>query len=185
MTPVEIILLSFGLAMDALAVAIASGFLVRTARVRHALKMGAAFGLFQMLMPLAGWLAGSGFRSVITAFDHWIAFGLLVAIGLKMILESAHSPEEEMRSNPFDFWPLIGLSVATSIDALAAGISFAFLKMDITLPVLSIGFVTFCLSTAGVFAGKKFGHFLENKVRILGGLVLIAIGAKILWEHLR
>jgi putative Mn2+ efflux pump MntP len=184
MTLTEILLLAFGLAMDALAVSIASGFMVKQPRIRQALKMGLAFGFFQMLMPLVGWFAGVGFRDIITAYDHWIAFALLLCIGTKMMVEGVRCGDGEIRSNPFDFVPLMVLSVATSIDALAAGISFAFLAIVITAPVLVIGFVTFSLSAAGVMLGKKFGHFLENKVRILGGLVLIVIGLKILWDHL-
>ena len=180
----EIMLLSFGLAMDAVAVSIASGVVLKQPKLADALKIGLAFGLFQTLMPVAGWLAGVAFRDLVAGIDHWIAFILLLFIGLKMIVEAAKGGEEDNLLNPLDLHVLLMLSIATSIDALAAGIGFAFLRISIILTVSLIGLTTFILSTGAVYVGKRFGHILENKARILGGIVLIGIGVKILWEHL-
>jgi putative Mn2+ efflux pump MntP len=181
----EMIILSFGLAMDAFAVSIMSGFILARPKIRHALKIGLSFGLFQTFMPVIGWWVGKGFREFINRFDHWIAFLLLLGIGVKMIAEAFGRGDDDAKINPLDFWVLMMLSVATSIDALAVGVSFAFLNIPIVLPVIVIGGVTFSLSFAGVLLGRKLGHSLENKVRILGGSILILIGVKILWEHLR
>lgn len=179
-----IVFIAVGLAMDAFAVSVASGLAVTKLRARHALKIALFFGLFQALMPVLGWVLGLGFRHHIEAFDHWLAFGLLAAIGGKMIYESFRL---EAAENPRDLMSvrmLLVLSVATSIDALAVGLTLTFIKVPIVTPAVIIGIVTFALSYAGVFLGKKVGHFFEKKVEALGGLILIAIGIKILVEHL-
>lgn len=180
----EILFLSLGLAMDAVAVSITSGFVVKRPKLPQAFKMAAFFGAFQSLMPCIGWAVGLRFQKLISGIDHWVAFGLLLLIGAKMIYEAIAKKDGEEESHPFDLGVLLILSVATSIDALAAGVSFALLKISITVTVTMIGLTTFALSFLGVLAGKKFGHFLEDKVRIAGGLILIGIGLKILIEHL-
>lgn len=134
-------------------------------------------------MPIMGWLAGVSLRSFISDIDHWIAFGLLGFIGSKMIYESFKLETNE-KSNPLDISVIIILSIATSIDALAVGITFAFINVSIVTPVLVIGIVTFLVSFLGVFIGEKGGHFFEKKIEIAGGIILIAIGIKILIEHL-
>ena len=177
------ILIAIGLAMDAFAVSISSGALIKNLRYRNALQIAFFFGAFQALMPVAGWWGGLRVREYITEMDHWIAFGLLGFIGCKMISESFQLEKEEPW-NPLHVPILFFLSVATSIDALAVGITFAFLDISIVPPVLVIGAVTFLFSFAGVFLGNRFGHLFEGKIEIVGGLVLIGIGFKILMEHL-
>jgi putative Mn2+ efflux pump MntP len=173
-----------GLSMDAFAVAITSGFVTKDLKMRQALKMAAFFGGFQAIMPLLGWLAGLTIRNYIQFIDHWVAFGLLSFIGIKMIYESFQIEEIEKKSCPMDTPNLLVLSVATSIDALAVGLSLSFLNTTIALPAVVIGLVTFCISFAGVWIGKKFGHLFEKRMEFIGGLILIGIGAKILLEHL-
>lgn len=184
---VEIFLIALALSMDAFAVAIASGAGMKKLEVRNALKMGLFFGGFQAIMPVIGWLAGIGMKSFITGVDHWIAFGLLALVGGKMIYEAAKlkdSDEPRPGERAFDTGVLFILAVATSIDALAVGITFSVLNVSIILPVAVIGLVTFALSAAGVQIGVKGGHLFENKMEILGGLLLLGIGCKILFEHL-
>jgi len=176
--------IAWGLSMDALAVSLASGCAAREIAVRPAVRMAFFFGVFQMLMPVLGWLAGLGFKKTIASFDHWLAFGLLLLIGIKMIREARRPGDCRSRNDPPSLPVLLGLAVATSIDALAVGLSFSLLAVDIIVPVLIIGLVTFVLSFLGVLAGHKFGALIAGKVEILGGLILIAIGCKILLEHL-
>ena len=135
-------------------------------------------------MPVLGWLAGISILDLISGVDHWIAFGLLSLIGCKMIYESSRIESSGKELNPLNGYVLLTLSVATSIDALAVGISLAFLRIPIVTPILIIGIVTFLLSFLGVYAGSRIGHFLERKIETLGGLILIGIGMKILVEHL-
>jgi putative Mn2+ efflux pump MntP len=135
-------------------------------------------------MPIIGWLAGLSLRDYISAIDHWIAFGLLSFIGCKMIYESITVQSSKKEINPLNVYVLLVLSVATSIDALAVGVSFAFLKVSIVTPVIIIGTVTFLLSYLGVYIGDRIGHFFENKIEIAGGILLIGIGIKILVEGL-
>jgi len=181
---ITIIFIAFGLAMDAFAVSVTSGFTIKQLRVEHALRIACFFGLFQAVMPLVGWLAGLSLRDFISNVDHWIAFGLLSFVGCKMIYESFRMESQKKRINPLNVYVLFMLSVATSIDALAVGVSFAFLKISIISPIIVIGIITFLLSFVGVFIGDKLGHFFEKKIEILGGLILIGIGIKILVEHL-
>lgn len=180
-----LLLIALGLSLDAFAVAVASGCSFARLKFGHALRMAAAFGLFQAVMPIIGWLAGVGPRSLISEVDHWIAFGLLTAIGAKMIYEATRLREEERSSHPFSPPTLLILSVATSVDALAVGLSLSFLKVQIIAPAGIIGAIAFALSLAGVYIGKRFGHLFESKIEIAGGMILIGIGAKILIEHLR
>jgi putative Mn2+ efflux pump MntP len=184
MHPIEITFLSLGLAMDAFAVSISSGITIESPRIENALKIAIFFGAFQAFMPVIGWLAGLGLRELISQVDHWIAFGLLCAIGGRMIYESTKDRSERKVLNPLNLCVLLLLSLATSIDALAAGISLAILKTSILFPIIIIGGVTFILSFLGVFVGDKSGRFLERKAEFVGGLVLIGIGTKILIEHL-
>ena len=183
MDMISIIVIAFGLAMDAFAVSITSGITIRQLKINNALKIALFFGSFQAIMPIIGWLAGLSLRNFISEIDHWIAFGLLIFIGCKMIYESITIQSSEKEINPLNVYVLLVLSIATSIDALAVGLSFAILKISIMTPVIIIGTITFALSFLGVFVGDRIGHFFENKIEIAGGLLLIGIGIKILVEH--
>lgn len=180
----SIILISFGLAMDAFAVSITNGITIQCLKLRHALRIAIFFGGFQALMPVLGWLAGIGLKQYVESYDHWIAFGLLFFIGIKMIYEAIWIDEVEKKCDPLNILVLLGLAIATSIDALAVGVSFAFLKIDIVSPALIIGLITFLLSLAGVFIGNRMGDKLGSKMEILGGIILIGMGFKILLSHL-
>jgi putative Mn2+ efflux pump MntP len=184
MNTLQLILLSLGLAMDAFAVSVASGIAIQNLRIHHALRIALAFGLFQAIMPVIGWLAGLALQKYVTGIDHWVAFGLLTFIGGKMIYEATRMEEAEEASNPLNLYVLLVLAIATSVDALAVGITFAMLGTAIMTPVVVIGSVTFVLCLAGVYIGDMFGHFFEKKIEIFGGVVLIGIGLKILLEHL-
>jgi len=165
-------------------VSITSGITIKHLKINNALKIAVFFGLFQAIMPLVGWLAGLSLKDFISEIDHWIAFGLLSFIGCKMIYESITVQSNEKHFDPLNVYVLLMLSVATSIDALAVGVSFAFLKVSIVTPVIIIGTITFLLSYLGVYIGDRIGHFFENKIEIAGGLLLIGIGLKILIESL-
>ncbi len=178
------VLIAIGLAMDSLAVSITSGLAMRELKISKALKIAILFGLFQALMPVVGWLAGLSLTDLISSIDHWIAFALLSLIGCKMIYESVRLESREKVIDPTNVYLLLMLSIATSIDALAVGITFAFLEVSIVTPIIIIGVVTFLLSLLGVFVGNKFGHLFEKKIGIAGGLILIGIGIRILIEHL-
>ncbi|MCX6819567.1 MAG: manganese efflux pump MntP family protein [Candidatus Aenigmarchaeota archaeon] len=178
-----ILFIAFGLAMDAFAVSVTSGITIKHQRISNALRIALFFGLFQAFMPLVGWLAGLSLKDSISGIDHWIAFGLLGFIGCKMIYESVKI-QPKKKINPQNIYILFMLSIATSIDALAVGVTFAFLEVFIATPIIVIGTITFLLSFIGVFIGNKLGHVFEKKIEILGGLVLIAIGIKILLEHM-
>jgi len=164
--------------------AVASGVAIKNLRIHHALRIALAFGLFQAIMPVIGWLAGIVLQGYVAKFDHWVAFGLLAFIGGKMIYEATRIEQAEEPANPLNFYVLLILALATSIDALAVGITFAMLGTAIITPVVVIGSVTFVLSLAGVYIGDVFGHFFEKKIEILGGVVLIGIGIRILFQHL-
>jgi len=181
---VTILIIALGLAMDAFAVSITSGIVIKNLRVEHALRIAIFFGSFQAIMPVLGWLAGIGLKDFICGVDHWIAFALLSLIGCKMIYESTKMAAENEHINPLNVTVLLVFSIATSIDALAVGISFAFLRIVIITPAFVIGIVTFVLSFLGVFVGNRLGHFFEQKIGLLGGLILIGIGLKILIEHI-
>jgi len=184
MSASAILFIALGLAMDAFAVSVAGGVAIKRHKLKSALKFGAYFGSFQMAMPVIGWAAGFRLKGFITGIDHWVAFGLLAFIGGKMIYESWKIGDEEKLPS-FGRRQMLVLSVATSVDALAAGLSFAFLQVPIVLPVVVIGTVTFSLSFLGVIIGNTAGHFFEKKLEAAGGFILIAIGIKILLEHLR
>lgn len=178
------IFMAFGLSMDAVAVSISSGITIKNLKLRNALLIGIFFGVFQGIMPIMGWIGSMGVSGYISRFDHWIAFGLLSLIGGKMIREALSEEEDKKELNPLNILVLLGLAIATSIDALAVGVSFACLKTSILTPVLLIGSITFILSFLGVIIGNKFGNLLGNKMELLGGFILIGIGIKILIEHL-
>jgi putative Mn2+ efflux pump MntP len=185
MNIVTVLLIAFGLAMDAFSVSITSGITIKKVRFANALKIGSAFGLFQFIMPLIGWLVGSSLKSLISGIDHWIAFGLLAFIGFKMIYESTSESTSKKKIDPLHNTTLLLLAITTSIDALAVGVSFSFLDTNITIPAVIIGVVTFILSFFGVFVGNGLRHFFEKaKTEVIGGLILIGIGVKILIEHL-
>ena len=179
-----IIVIAVGLAMDAFAVSVVSGSTYKQLHVKHVLRMAAFFGGFQAFMPLIGSLAGLSLKEYITAYDHWTAFGLLSAVGGKMIYESFKIKSVEDNPDPSKILVLLVLSIATSIDALVIGITLSLITTSIGVAVAAIGMITFVLSYLGVLIGKRFGHFFENKIEIAGGLILIALGVKILVEHL-
>ncbi|MGQ9539286.1 MAG: manganese efflux pump MntP [Candidatus Bathycorpusculaceae bacterium] len=177
-----ILAIAIGLAMDAFSVSIAYGIKAKCKNTDTALTMASSFGAFQAFLPVLGWFAGVKMLDFIAGFDHWLAFALLL-IGCKMIYEST-KPEAQRKTKPLNTCVLLALSIATSIDALAVGLSFAFLKVSIITPIIIIGAVTFTLSFEGAILGDKLSRFKPNKIEILGGLILIAIGTKILTEHL-
>ena len=179
----EIVLIAIGLAMDAFAVSICKGLSMKKMSWKKALIVALYFGLFQGLMPVIGYLLGTSFESLVTKIDHWIAFGLLMFIGINMLKEAFGNDSENCNDN-VDFKTMVVLAIATSIDALAVGITFAFLKTNIILAAIIIGIITFVICVIGVKIGNKFGDKYERKAETVGGLILIFIGIKILLEHL-
>lgn len=188
---VSLVLIAFGLSMDAFAVSVTNGIIIKDIRLKDALKVGAYFGIFQALMPALGWAAGINFRSYIVRIDHWIAFVLLGILGIRMIISALKEETDSDNlgegdkccENPLSNKVLLLMAIATSIDALAVGISFAFLEVEILSSALIIGLITFTVSTGGVFIGKKCGNLLQKKAEVIGGIVLTLIGFKILIEH--
>jgi putative Mn2+ efflux pump MntP len=179
---VTVILIAIGLAMDAFAVSIAKGVSLNENKLKSAILLASLFGGFQALMPVIGWLAGLGLEDIIMGVDHWIAFVLLGFIGAKMIYDSTRS--EDGKEEDITLLAALALAVATSIDALMVGFTFAFLETPILVPILIIGVVTFVLSFVGVIFGSGMGSIFGKKIKILGGLILILIGMRILIEHL-
>ncbi len=179
-----IIIIAVGLAMDAFAVSIVSGAAYKQLKIKHAFRLAVFFGGFQALMPLIGSLAGLSIKQYIANYDHWVAFALLSAVGCKMVYESSKIKPDDKNFDPSNIFTLLILSIATSIDALTVGITLPLLALSLIKAVIIIGLITFLLSYIGVSVGRKFGHFFESKIEALGGLVLIALGAKILVEHL-
>ena len=180
---VELLLLAVGLSMDAFAVSVCKGLSAGRVTLTHAITVGLWFGGFQGLMPFLGWLLGSRFQGLIASIDHWIAFLLLGLIGLNMIRESRNREEESLGTS-FAPRAMLPLAVATSIDALTVGITFAFLQVDILPAITFIGLTTFLLSAAGVQVGALFGARFRGKAELAGGLILMLMGIKILLEHL-
>ena len=178
----ELFIIAVSLSMDAFAVSICKGLSTGRPRLGHCLTCGGWFGGFQALMPLAGWLLGVRFQGMIVSIDHWIAFVLLALIGFNMVRESRGGEAEELDCS-FSPRAMLPLAVATSIDALAVGVTFAFLQVDILPAVLFIGVTTFILSAAGVKVGAVFGSRFKSKAELAGGLILIGMGIKILLEH--
>jgi len=185
MSFIEIFLIGVGLSMDAFAVALCKGLNMKKINLKNTFIIGLFFGGFQALMPLIGWALGRQFENYIKAFDHWIAFGLLAVIGGKMIYESIKGEEDEVcNEDKLDYKELLILAIATSIDALAVGVSFAFLSVSIYSSIAIIGCTTFAISIGGVFIGHRFGMKLKQNAEIAGGIILVLIGLKILLEHL-
>lgn len=180
---ITIFLLAIGLSMDSMAVAISSGASIKGHRSIHALEIGGFFGAFQAIMPVAGWLLGKSFSYLISGIDHWIAFGLLLVIGAKMIYEALNEAASDGHDS-LDLKVVLLLSIATSIDALAVGISISLLDTPIVFPAAIIGVVCFVLSSAGVAISSRLTAVFGNRLKIIGGVILIAIGLKILVEHL-
>ena len=178
----ELILIAVGLAMDAFAVSVCKGLSMSKMEWKKAVIIGLYFGGFQALMPLIGYVLGVGFEDKIKSLDHWIAFVLLVFIGMNMIKEAFEIKEES--NDKIDFKTMIILGIATSIDALAVGVTFAFLNVNIMLAISLIGIITFIISMIGVKIGNVFGDKYETKAELAGGFILIFLGVKILLEHL-
>lgn len=179
---VEISLIGISLAMDAFAVSVCKGLSMKKMNWKKAIIIAVYFGIFQALMPLIGYFLGSTFESTVTAIDHWIAFALLALIGGNMIKE-AFEKDEEKKNDKVDFKTMVVLAIATSIDALAVGITFAFFDINILLAITIIGVETLFIALAGVKIGNKFGDKYQNKAEFLGGIILILLGVKILLEH--
>ncbi len=180
----EIFLLAVGVSMDAFAVSIGKGLSAKRVSWREALTVGFWFGGFQALMPVIGYYLGISFADLVTKIDHWIAFGLLLLIGGNMIRDALKGEDDKPVDSSFAFRTMLVLAIATSIDALAVGISFAFLGTDLWRSILIIGLTTFVFSAVGLLIGKKVGSRFHAGAEILGGVILIAIGLKILVEHL-
>lgn len=186
----QALLLAVGLAMDATAAAAARGIAARRVRVVDALVVALAFGGAQAVMPLLGWWLGAALGPAIAAFDHWVAFVLLVGIGLHMLWEAlrtdVHPPADEVHTADRAFAPrtILVLAVATSIDAFAAGITLPLVGLPVLLSASLIGFVTAAASFAGVYAGRRFGALLERRLEIVGAVILMGLGVKVLVEHL-
>jgi len=190
----ETILIALGLSMDAFAVSVSSGICTDNLQPRHIIRGSFSFGLFQFVMPVLGWFLGSQFRTAIQNFDHWIAFALLAFIGGKMIAESfetepaacddTETPQKAGKTDVRNIKTLFTLSVATSIDALAVGLSYSLLGKSILSPAAAIGLITFTVCIVGFEFGKRIGYLIEKRAELVGGLVLIGIGLKILLEHL-
>lgn len=181
----ELLLLSIGLGMDAFAVSVCKGISMKKMDWKKACIVGLYFGGFQALMPVIGYFFGTSFQSIITNIDHWVAFVLLGIIGGKMIQEAFQKDnDEEEYSSDVSVKTMLILSVATSIDALAVGITFAFLNVNLLLAITFIGLITFVLSVVGTKIGNRFGDKYKGKAEFIGGIILILIGFKILFEHL-
>lgn len=185
MALIELLAIAVALAMDAFAVAVASGIMLKTVNARQTFRLAWHFGLFQAMMPVIGWFLGLSVRAYIEAYDHWIAFALLGYIGFRMIREAFEETDAENRKDPTKGMTMVVLSIATSIDALAVGLSLSMLGLSIWFPAAVIGVVALLFTGVGLHLGrsvakaKSIGKFAE----LLGGTVLIAIGGKILWEH--
>ena len=184
MSIIEIALIGVGLAMDAFAVSICKGLAMRRMNYKKAIIIAAFFGVFQALMPALGYVLGTTFANKIAAIDHWIAFILLALIGANMIKEALSSDDDECQDDSLRIGDLIMLSIATSIDALAVGITFAFFNVSLLLSVSMIGIITFIICVIGVKVGNVFGEKYKSKAELAGGLILIVMGAKILIDHL-
>lgn len=191
MEPFTLFLIALSLSFDSFAVSVSSGLMLPKIRFSKAIIIAFSLALFQAMMPVIGWMAGLTIRDYLSDYDHWIAFGLLLALGVKMIIESLKTEEDRNGFNPLQPLVLLTMSVATSIDALIVGVSFAFTDitgstfwLSILLPVFMIGSVTFIMSMLGILFGKKAGAKLGKQMEMLGGVILIGIGLKILLEHL-
>jgi len=180
---ITIFILAIGLGIDAFSVAIGIGAANTKRSWAQVLRLAAAFGLFQFVMPIAGWLAGKTVVNIISDYDHWIAFALLAYVGGKMVWEGFENENDEEKADSTRGLPLLLLSIATSIDALAVGFSFSILKVPILFPATIIGIVCFLMTAIGMLFGKVLAKIFGKKVEIFGGIVLIGIGIKILIDH--
>ena len=181
---ITFILIGIGLSFDSFAVSVSCGLMKREIRFKEAVFIASFLAFFQAAFPVIGWLVGSTLKDLISSVDHWIAFGLLVFIGVKMIIEGIKKDGVLTNFNPFKLSVLIGLSVATSIDALVVGLSFGFLDLPILFPIIIIGIVTFIASMLGMLFGKNIPTERSRQSLVLGGIILISIGIKVLVEHL-
>ncbi len=181
---ITLFLIAIGLSFDTFAVSVSTGLILKKIKFQQALKVAFVLAFLQSLMPLMGWFAGKQISQYIGNFDHWIAFVLLSILGIKMIIESYKSEENDKNFNPLKFIVLLGIGIATSIDALVVGISFAFLQTNIWNAILIIGVVTFLVAMLGMLFGKKIGSKFGKRIEIMGGLILISIGLKILLDHI-
>ncbi|MGE0079177.1 MAG: manganese efflux pump MntP family protein [Bacteroidales bacterium] len=183
MTIFTLLILAIGLSFDTFAISISSGIARKHIVFKEAFLIASVLGFFQAIMPVIGWLGGLSIKNYIEPFDHWIAFGLLGIIGIKMIIES-FKDDDKKDFNPLNPKIMVGMAIATSIDALTVGISFAIVEVNMILAFIIIGFVTFLVAMLGMLFGKKIGDRIGRRMEILGGLILIAIGSKILVDHL-
>lgn len=181
---IQVLIIAVSLAMDALSVSIAGGVQTKKVRIQNALKVALLFGVFQAVMPIIGWVIGDVLKGYIAAIDHWVAFVLLGFIGITMIKESLSNEEDKEKKDMLEIKTLTLLAIATSIDALIVGITLSVLQIPFILSILTIGIVTFILCFFGYLFGSKLGEVFGKRIEILGGVALIAIGAKILIEHL-
>jgi putative Mn2+ efflux pump MntP len=181
---ITILLIAVGLSFDTFAVSVSSGLTIRHIRFYQAVKIAFTLAFFQALMPLIGWVLGNQVADLIVNYDHWVAFGLLSFLGIKMAYESLKKDKEDSNFNPLNLVVLLGMAVATSIDALVVGVSFALIEINIFWSILIIGVVTFLVSMIGMLFGKKVGGSLGKKMEIIGGIILIGIGLKILLSHI-
>lgn len=184
MSFLEILLLAVGLSMDSLAASVTSGAVMKECSVRQVVKIAFVLAFFQAMFTLVGYLLGFSFLKLIETIDHWIAFGLLLYLGGRMIWESRQEKEEDKKMNPLCLKTLCGLGIATSIDALAVGVSLAIMQTSLSVITWTIGIVTFLFSSFGVCFGAKVGNKVDLKLDLIGGVILIGIGVKILIEHL-
>lgn len=178
-----LLIISFSLTLDTFAVSVTTGLIINHIKFRSATRIALILAMVQALMPLIGWLVGSLVKNLIMDFDHWIAFGLLTLLGIKMIWEGMKHPDERQDFNPSKFSVLLGMAIATSIDALIVGVSFGLVETNITLAVIMIGAMTYIVAMLGMLFGKLAGSLLGQRMEIVGGLCLIGIGVKILLEH--
>jgi putative Mn2+ efflux pump MntP len=184
MTFYEIFLIALSMAMDAFAVCLGAGTQVRTSGPRPVFRLAFHFGLFQFLMPIIGWFAGTTILQYISAYDHWVAFGLLAFVGLRMIRSGIDSKAGEQKNDPSRGWTLVLLAFATSIDALAIGFSLGMIGVIIWYPAVVIGLVTGLISWLGIFLGNRLGQKFGKRMEIIGGIILILMGVRILLAHL-
>lgn len=185
MSIVGIIFISLGLAMDAFGVSIGKGLTMPKGYHGHKILLAALFGLFQFMMPVIGWAVGKQFIHIIAEFDHWIIFILLAYLGISMIRESYNDEtDDDSEGERLSFWEMIVLAVATSLDAMAVGLTFAFMDIDVWQASTMIGVITFIISLIGIYLGRFMGGFVGRYAELIGGVILILIGLKILIEHL-
>lgn len=184
MSFLEIFLTAISLAMDSFAISITAGLILKEFSPKHFIRIAFYMGLFQALMPIIGWMIGVSFKHYIVSFDHWIAFFLLLGLGAKMIYDDLKCEDENSCFDPQKRLVVMGLALATSIDALVVGVNFAFLDISITMPIYLIGIVSFILSLVGVFIGCYLGTKVKIKFTLIGGVILIGLGLNILTDHL-